>query len=193
MITNSIKEVSFYFLRTHPVANGMVYNNDMDMKDCVTASHIAKYIISKFHEKDTEIDEGISESVSNLKLQKLLCFCQAFSLARSNQPMFKEKIYAWKYGPVVKEVYEEYKKYENKPIPWEESSQKDWSDISDDHKKIIDEVLDIFGGYSAIRLMNITHSHKPWKDLEKKVVAGERNIEITHEAMEKYYQPLLSN
>lgn len=150
----------------------------------LSALQVAKYIIASFHEK--EIDEGMAEGISNLKLQKLLSFCQAYFLALKDRPMFRENIYAWKYGPVVNEVYQEYAEHGNKPIP---KTQK--PKLSEEIRTMIDAVLKTFGGYSAIRLMEITHSHKPWKDLEKQVLSGERDIIIQHKALKEYYTPML--
>lgn len=157
----------------------------------LSAMDVAKYIIATFYSKDKEIDEGVSEGISNLKLQKLLYFCQAFALAKQGRPMFKEELYAWKYGPVVKEVYEAYKEHKNNPLPEPAATANDTA-LSDTDKEIVDEMLETFSGYSAIRLMNITHSHKPWKNLEKKVEKGERDIIIPQKAIKKYYEPILS-
>ena len=48
----------------------------------------------------------ITEKMTNLRLQKILYFIQAFSLISTGHPLFKEDILAWQYGPVVKEVYD---------------------------------------------------------------------------------------
>ncbi len=158
----------------------------------LSATDVAKYIITAFYSKDKEIDEGVSEGVSNLKLQKLLYFCQAFSLAKLDRPMFEEDICAWKYGPVVKEVYEEYKEYKNNPLPKAEVKKHDIN-VPNEDKKIVSEVLETFGGYSAVRLMEITHSHKqPWKHYKKRVENGEQDIVIPQKAIQKYYKPILS-
>ena len=161
----------------------------MESKIQTSAMDVAKYIITKFCGEDNEIDTEVSEGVSNLKLQKLLYFCQAFSLVRLGKPMFKESICAWKYGPVVSEVYENYKEYTNEPLPGPEESS---SILSDEDMEVVNEVLEMFGGYSAIRLMEITHSHKPWKNLKRRVEKGERDVTIEQKAIEKYYKPILS-
>ncbi len=157
----------------------------------LSAMDVARHVIAAFYGKGKEVDERVSEGISNLKLQKLLYFCQAFSLAKLDRPMFKEELSAWKYGPVVSEVYEKYKEHENNPLP-EPELQEGATNLSDEDKVVVREVLEIFGGYSAIRLMETTHSHKPWKDLEKRVEKGERDIVIPQEAMKKYYKPMLS-
>ena len=49
--------------------------------------------------------------ISNLKLQKILYFVQAFFLEAKNEECFREEIESWDFGPVVPEVYREYRKY----------------------------------------------------------------------------------
>ena len=93
--------------------------------------------------------------------------------------LFKEKIEAWEYGPVVPTVYHEYKKYSNKPIVLE----NDISTVDIADKKNLDKVWENFGGYSARRLVDMTHAHKPWK---------EASGEITIKSLADYYAPLLN-
>ena len=56
---------------------------------------ICRYVIKYSNEK--------KYGVSNLKLQKLLYFIQAYFIIKNNDnaPCFKEKIEAWNFGPVV--------------------------------------------------------------------------------------------
>ena len=55
--------------------------------------------------------------ISNLKLQKILYFIQAFFLVSTPEQCFEEKIEAWDFGPVVPEAYREYKQYGSGDIP----------------------------------------------------------------------------
>ena len=43
--------------------------------------------------------------ISNLQLQKMLYFLQRAYLQENGVPLFQEKIVAWQFGPVVREVY----------------------------------------------------------------------------------------
>ena len=56
-----------------------------------------------------ELEAG--DTISNLKMQKLLYYAQGHFLATYKKPLFDDKIEAWKYGPVVKEVYDKFKIY----------------------------------------------------------------------------------
>lgn len=43
--------------------------------------------------------------ISNLQLQKILFFLQRLYLKKLNKPLFFNKIFAWQFGPVVRDVY----------------------------------------------------------------------------------------
>jgi uncharacterized phage-associated protein len=43
--------------------------------------------------------------ITNLKLQKLLYYCQAWSLVFTGQALFAERIEAWVHGPVVPSIF----------------------------------------------------------------------------------------
>lgn len=66
----------------------------------VSVFDVVAYILEKQPKK---------EPLTVWKLQKLLYYCQAWSLVWNEKPLFKEPIFAWASGPVVREVYEKYK------------------------------------------------------------------------------------
>lgn len=67
----------------------------------------AKYDVLEVSRHIINYSNRMRYGVSNLKLQKLLYFVQAYFLAftESGTPCFKEKIEAWQFGPVVPNVY----------------------------------------------------------------------------------------
>jgi uncharacterized phage-associated protein len=89
--------------------------------DAYKASQVADYFI--FLSSKKVIDEGVSEGVTPLKLQKLLYFAQAASLALYDKKLFNENIEAWKYGPVVSVIYGAYKN-QNSPLVKPEGEYK---------------------------------------------------------------------
>ena len=103
------------------------------------------------------------ELVSNLKLQKLLYYQQGFHLAYFGEPLFEEEIEAWLYGPVVPSIYEYFKSYGNKGI----EHNGEIITLSGTHEEaLFNEVNRIYGNYSAIGLMEMTHQEMPWKTTE---------------------------
>lgn len=154
----------------------------MTTKHLYTADNVAKYLIylaSQEFVGDNEEREGIT----NLKLQKMLYFVQAYYLAKLGKPLFSDKIEAWDYGPVIPGVYQKYKTNKSNPI----IEEKDHSSLSDKDKKVVKKVWNSFGGYSASRLVDITHAHTPWKEANESV-----NKVISHKVIKEYYAPLLN-
>ena len=59
-----------------------------------TALDVAAYILGK---------QG---PLAAMKLQKLVYYCQAWSLVWDEKPLFQNKIEAWANGPVIRDLYE---------------------------------------------------------------------------------------
>lgn len=147
-----------------------------------TADNVAKYLIY-LASQELVGDNQEREGITNLKLQKVLYFVQAYYLAKLGRPLFSDKIEAWEYGPVVPTVYRKYRSHVSNPIILE----GDKSSLSDEDKKVVQKIWDTFGGYSASRLVDITHAHSPWKEAS----ATPTKI-ITNKALREYYTPLLN-
>ena len=144
-----------------------------------SAETIANYLILKASE-----DDG-GELLSNLKLQKLLYYSQAFFYAKYETPLFSEKIEAWHYGPVVPEIYRKYKQCGSGSISVKDISNK--FNFTNEQKEMIDEVFEYFGQFSASKLVTITHAEPPWLN-----ASSSDKKEITLTAMRNYYKTQLS-
>ncbi len=152
---------------------------------------ICRFIINYCDEKDYNL--------SNLKLQKILYFVQAYFLCsnETNRPCFAEPIEAWDFGPVVPVAYREYKRFGNTNIPKvvsyiEHDKSNFWNSkvksfdetvIDESDKAIIRRLVDKFAKYSTTSLVNITHQQTPWK---KAYFPGCSNT-ITHDAIRSYF------
>lgn len=106
--------------------------------------------------------------VEAIKLQKLLYYCNAWSLADRRFPLFQDEIQAWKHGPVVASIY---------PLHGGKIDIDTWSlgtpeDLSADDRELIDNVVDTYGGLSGWRLRNLTHQEKPWIEAWEKALRG---------------------
>ncbi len=109
--------------------------------------------------KRDSVIEGQGELMSNMKLQKMLYYEQGFHLAVFGTPLFEEEIEAWMYGPVVPAVYEVYKDYGYNGI---DPGKVEEISLSDREQALFDEVYKVYGAFSAIGLMNMTHRESPW-------------------------------
>lgn len=140
------------------------------------ALDIAKKVIST-----TNTEQG--DSITNLKLQKLLYYLQGFWLAVYDRPLFDEEIEAWMYGPVVPRVYEAYRQYGKQAIPVDDDN-----DVlqlnTEDEEDLFDEVYNTFNRYSASALVMMTHEERPWLSC-KTIGAGSV---ISREVMKEFFK-----
>ena len=147
------------------------------LKSPYAAENIAEYFIylaSQAFVGDNKEREGIT----NLKLQKILYFAQAYYLAKIGKPLFSDAIEAWEYGPVVPDVYRKFRTKGSNPIIYE----KDNSSLSSEDKEILKGIWKTFGGYSASKLVDIAHGHTPWKEASKST-----NKIISPKSIKEYY------
>lgn len=130
------------------------------------------------------VDRESGDSITHLKLQKLLYYAQAWCLVLLGKCMFKEEIQAWMHGPVVPEVYEEYSKYGYQEIP----KPDDCPIIKKEYEEVLEEVMQTYGIYQAKYLERLTHSEDPWKEARGKLPLEARcDKPISTETMKKYY------
>lgn len=117
---------------------------------------VAKYLLL------LAAQEPEAELVTHLRLQKLLYYVQGWSLAIRKNPMFDGIIQAWKHGPVVCDVYQDFAKYEKNPIPPQDDVES-IVDISDEDKAFIESIWASYKRFSAVELRRMTHLESPWK------------------------------
>lgn len=115
---------------------------------------IAAYIV--------ELSQNTGEPVTNMKLQKLVYYTYAWYAAEKGKPLFEEPIEAWKYGPVVASVYEAYKSFGADVI--KAPQEGDSKNLDSFTISLIDDIFKVYGGKSAIELVELTHSEAPWRD-----------------------------
>ena len=138
------------------------------------AIDVAAYLI--------RLSNQIGEPLTNMKLQKLLYYAFAWYAVEKKEPLFREEIMAWKYGPVVISVYKAYEKFGADIIKEAVDGNPDILDKFT--KSLVDDVFSVYGNKTAIELMNLTHSEAPWRDTFNLI---NQNTPIPFEAVVQYY------
>lgn len=110
----------------------------------------------------SSLDAG--DTISNLKMQKMLYYAQGWHLAHFNTPLFDDEIEAWKHGPVVRSVYNEFKKYGKDAISFNELDSFNQNVINIDEQEFITFVFKRLSRFSAWELREQTHKEPPYKD-----------------------------
>lgn len=141
----------------------------------VTVFDVASFILKKMG------------TMTTMKLQKLIYYCQAWSLVWDEKPIFYENIEAWANGPVVRELY-------NYHRGWYaiSSVQLGNSDVLDAMQiDTIESVLEYYGSKPSQWLSDLTHMEEPWKICRKGMAEQERGSKvITHDVLAEYYGSL---
>lgn len=147
-----------------------------DLKPARAALAVAEWFLAWQQDED---DEGIS----NLKMQKLLYFAQGHFLAKHNVPLFKEEIEAWARGPVIRNVYNTFKKHGRAPIDEQQHLTKfNWDSHRDVEQDLI-EIWNRYGCYTSTALGNFTHLQGPWRAAFDETAGSA----ITHDSLRRYF------
>lgn len=128
------------------------------------------------------------DSISNLKLNKMLYFAQGWMLAVNDRPLFEEDFEAWDYGPVIREVYDAYKPCGKWPIK-EAADSFDESSLDSQELELLADVYNAYGKYTGYALANMTYQKgTPWE----KVHVYKANNLISKDSMRTFFkaQPL---
>ena len=141
----------------------------------VTAETISNYFLVLSEKK-------YNESLSNMKVQKLVYYAQGFHLALYDTKLFNEKINAWAHGPVIDSLYHKYKQYGSASIII--TDEVNFEEITEQQKELLEQVYAEYGQFSAWRLRNMTHEEEPWKETKL-------NEEITVEKLKSYFTTLI--
>jgi uncharacterized phage-associated protein len=120
--------------------------------------------------------------ITNLKMQKLLYYAQAWYLVNFNKPIFSDLIEAWPLGPVIPEVYHRFKSFGAAPIVYSPKGEIEDSFTQNQLKFLVD-YFKVYIGASATDLVNLSHNEKPWKSAIKK---GKGTV-IKVDVMQQYY------
>jgi uncharacterized phage-associated protein len=154
----------------------MAKQTAIQAKTAIKAMDVANYLLCWANKN--------GDLITNLKMQKLLYYAQAWYLVNHKAALFSDPIEAWEYGPVVPEVYRKFKKFGARSIEYKETGKEE-NIFSEMQLNYLNDFSLYFMKYPAYMLVNATHNEAPWKDAFK---ANELIISI--EAIQKYFSSL---
>ncbi|MDM1041730.1 MULTISPECIES: Panacea domain-containing protein [Empedobacter] len=150
-----------------------------------TSKQITDWILS-------QVNTEKGDTISPLKLQKVLYYCQAWHLAIFKKELFNEEIEAWTHGPVIPSQYKRFSYvFRNDNI---NPSKINIDEVSFDNKEteiLLKEVFAIYNEHSASYLEELTHSETPWIEARVGLSDWERsNNIISKDSMKNFYSKL---
>jgi uncharacterized phage-associated protein len=105
-------------------------------------------------------------SITPMQLLKLVYIAHGWTLGLTDRPLIDQRVEAWQYGPVIRELYNSTRQYGGSaitaPIPAFAGA------LTPAQQGMIDQVYDLYGHLSGVALSNITHMpDTPWANTYK--------------------------
>ena len=145
---------------------------------------VADYII------ESMLADGDFEELSNLKLQKLFFYAQAWSIPILQRSLIDDfaDFEAWNHGPINVHIYNRFKATKGL---YSLMSIKDvrmrGTILSHDTKLYIDYILSNYAKLSSLQLEILCLGEEPWIRTRKKIISNPTNKIITRELINQYY------
>lgn len=109
-----------------------------------------------------QAENGSGDPVTPMQLEKLLYFAQGWHLAKFGTPLFEDDFKAWKYGPVIPDIYHKYKVYGRSGI-MREGAPCAVEHFTPEEYKLLLDVAREYMRYSASGLVQLSHEKgAPW-------------------------------
>lgn len=120
--------------------------------------HDARAVANYFIERSLEADQPKTP----LQILKLVYFSHAWLLGIHGRPLFKQRVEAWKFGPVVADVYHALKQFGGSDItaPIQSVQDDNWTK---DEADILRQVAEKYDSFTGNQLSHMTHwPESPW-------------------------------
>lgn len=136
-------------------------------------------------------DRDAGDSITHLKLQKLVYYAQAWALVLLEDELFTEDFQAWVHGPVLPSLYHAFSKYGWQALP---APDDELIDFPEEVKQVLIDVYNTYGGLHAKRLEELTHQEPPWRNARMGLSPEQNSNRIVQKGdMLAYYSTLLGD
>lgn len=104
-------------------------------------------------------------SMDEMKMHKMMYFSQRESLMINNSPLFEDSFEAWKFGPVLRCVRNEYKRGQMFEAVSETLDAKE--------KELVSSVFERYDSFDAWDLSSLSHEEFSWKQAREGLAPNE--------------------
>ena len=124
-------------------------------------------------------------SLTPMQVIKLVYLAHGWNLGIYSRPLIRETVQAWRYGPVIKELYRKIKRFGSKTV--EGPIAREQSTLNAQELDIVHQTYDIYGRFTGLQLSTLTHQPgSPWYQVY--VTGRGDSEEISDSIIENYYQ-----
>lgn len=151
------------------------------------ARDIARELVRVGHSSDCPAE---SVYVSPLRLQKLLYYCQGWYLGLLGSPLFRQPVEAWKYGPVVDDVYRQFAGRREPILP--DQAGEPSEPLPEHVRALVRMVWQEYAKYTPGELVDQTHAEPAWADARAGLPAdAHSSAELSHDTMRAFFRTLV--
>ncbi|TPO06603.1 type II toxin-antitoxin system antitoxin SocA domain-containing protein [Mesorhizobium sp. B1-1-5] len=138
--------------------------------------------------------EGLG--ITNLEINKIIYFLHSIYLANFDRPLIDAKIEAWDYGPVIREIYSEFKRFGASGISARATSldlkslqrAPVYETMSNSDETFLHPLIDKYIRLGATKLVNMSHEKGgPWDLVYNASGRSNPGMEITDDLIQRYF------
>jgi len=135
-------------------------------------------------------------TLTPMQIQKLCYLAHGFNLALFDEPLIKDKAFAWDWGPVYPELYDAVKRFGSGSIEGD-ICENNWAfmphirgnrvdaDLNEREAALVDRVWKDYGEFDGFQLSALTHEDgSPWEAVYR---PGVKNILIPDDLIKEYF------
>ncbi len=124
------------------------------------------------------------QSLTPMQLLKLVFIAHGWMLGLYGEPLISDDVQAWKYGPVIPDLYRSIRHFKGDPVTGVLAT-KDDKDLDELETDLIDQVFENYSQYNGIQLSTLTHqAGSPWALTYK---PNQPDLVISKEIIKLYY------
>ena len=123
-------------------------------------------------------------ALTPMQLLKLVFIAHGWMLGLYGRPLICDTVQAWKYGPVIPDLYRSIRHFRNNPVTGVLATT-DGTDLDEFETDLINQVFENYGQYTGIQLSMLTHqAGSPWHMVYK---PNQADTVISNDIIKLYY------
>ena len=128
------------------------------------------------------------QQLTPMQLVKLTYIAHGWSLGLRGRDLFRNRIEAWQYGPVIPDLYHATKAFGRAPIPLESVGDVSQVGVAPEDMQLLEGVYSKYGHLDGIALSYLTHTAgTPWTQVYRH---GVMHIDIPDDLIARHYREL---
>ena len=133
-------------------------------------------------------------TLTPLRVQKLTYLCHGWMLGLYGEPLSRQQVEAWRWGPVIPDLYYQLRQYGGQPVPelinlGALGFDPDDVRLSDREADLVGQIIEVYGDFTGPQLSTLCHKPgSPWDLIWRP--GRSRTAVIPDRIIQRYYAEL---